>query len=113
MVCIDYEALDMLSPFRQRFALFVGVGMAIIDGGNAGDDTAFVVENGLDYMRLDAEHGHIGCHGAAYNSPNVIISQLWMQRIARGFREIFIPYGRFVQVFAGLVQYLALTYGQH
>lgn len=39
--------------------------MAIVDGGDARDDTAFVIENGFDHMGLDPHHGHVGGDRAA------------------------------------------------
>jgi hypothetical protein len=48
----------MGAPKVERGALFVRVGISIVDARYAADDAGFVIENRLDHMRLNAKPGH-------------------------------------------------------
>lgn len=55
----------MCFPFFKRRQLFIPIRMAIIDGRDARDDAALVVQHRLDDVRLHAHHCHVGCDGTA------------------------------------------------
>ncbi len=62
---------DTIGPRLQRFTLLVLIGVPIVNRGDTGDDTGFVVEHGLNHLWLNSKHGHIRCDRAAQvvNAP--------------------------------------------
>ena len=68
---------QLLNPDRpqlQRLKLFVQICVAIVDRCDAGDDTGFVVEDGFDDVRGDAEHRHVGRHRPAQVVETPVLS---------------------------------------
>ena len=68
------ESFNLYGPPFQCLALFVHIRVAIVDGGDAGDDTCLVVQHGLDDVRLDTHNRHVGCGGAPKVMEAPIIS---------------------------------------